>query len=167
MKEKKQAQIANFNVVIGDEEKPMLDYFDTYIFPALTSDITRKETNIEYLLKEVEISTDKRNDYVIVGKIVKKTELEIKSDIDYLGKLVEKDEEHSSAPYSTFVIYLKNHRVALVPNQKGSPGLASFRATIYHIVSCINKCISENFGSTFGHSGLLSLKVSRLIDRRI
>ena len=36
-----------------------------------------------------------------------------------------------------------------------------------NIVSCINKCISEDFGSTFGHSGPLSLKVSRLIDRRI
>lgn len=72
MKEKKQAQIANFNVVIGDDEKPMLDYFDTYIFPALTSDITRKETDTEYLLKEVEIATDKRNEYVVVGKIVKK-----------------------------------------------------------------------------------------------
>lgn len=28
---KKNAQIANFNVVFGDEEKPMLDYFDTII----------------------------------------------------------------------------------------------------------------------------------------
>lgn len=144
MKEKKQAQIANFNVVIGDDEKPMLDYFDTYIFPALTSDITRKETDTEYLLKEVEIATDKRNEYVVGGKIVKKTELEIKSDIDYAGKLIEKDEKHSSAPYSTFVIYLKNHRVVLVPNQKGSPSLASFRATIYYILFEYRRRYNEN-----------------------
>ena len=31
----------------------------------------------------------------------------------------------------------------------------------YNIVSCVNKCISEDFGTMFGHSGFLSLEVSR------
>lgn len=134
MKEKKKAQIANFNVVIGEEENPMLEYFDTYIYPAFKSDISRKENEVEYLLKEVELILDKRNEYVLVGKIVKKTTLEIRSDIDIFGKLIEKDEKHSSAPYSTFAIYLKNHRMVIVANQKGSPTLASFRTTIYSIL---------------------------------
>lgn len=29
------AQVANFNVVFGDDEKPMLDYFDNILYPAL------------------------------------------------------------------------------------------------------------------------------------
>ena len=31
----KEAQVANFNVVFGENEEPMLDYFDTIIYPAL------------------------------------------------------------------------------------------------------------------------------------
>lgn len=144
MIEKKQAQVANFNIVIGEDEKPMLDFFDTYIYPALTSGITRKEEGAEYLLKGIELMVDKREEYVIAGKLVKRTELEIKSDIDNKGQLIEKDEKHSSAPYSTFVVYLKNHRVVIVPNQKGSPTLASFRATIYYILYEFRRKYNEN-----------------------
>ena len=35
-----------------------------------------------------------------------------------------------------------------------------------NIVSCINKCISEDFGSMFRHPRLLSLVISRLICAR-
>ena len=37
----------------------------------------------------------------------------------------------------------------------------------YNIVSCVNKCISEYFGTTLRHSGFLSLEVSGLVNRRI
>lgn len=140
----KDAQIANFNVVIGEEEKPMLDYFDTFIYPAFVSNIKRKEKEAEYLLKGVELITNSKKEYVLVGKIVKKTELEIHSDIDEMGELVEKNERYSSAPYSTFAIYLKNHRMVLVPNQKGSPTLATFRSTIHSILSQYRKRENEN-----------------------
>ena len=36
-----------------------------------------------------------------------------------------------------------------------------------NIVSCINKCISKDFGSTFRHPRLLSLVISRLIYGRV
>jgi hypothetical protein len=32
-----------------------------------------------------------------------------------------------------------------------------------NVMSCIYKCISEDFGSTLGHPGFLSLKISRKI----
>ena len=35
---KKYAQVANFNIVFGEDEKPMLDYFDTVIYPHLELD---------------------------------------------------------------------------------------------------------------------------------
>lgn len=31
----KEAQVANFNVVFGENEEPMLQYFDTVIYPHL------------------------------------------------------------------------------------------------------------------------------------
>ena len=87
---KKNAQIANFNVVFGDEEKPMLDYFDTIIYPAFNSDITKKSDDNEFMFKNIEIASTK-DVYVLTGKIVKKTELEIKTDLNEKGELVEKD----------------------------------------------------------------------------
>jgi len=140
----KDAQIANFNVVIGEDEKPMLDYFDTFIYPAFVSNIKRKEKDAEYLFKGVEIVENRKKEYVLVGKIVKKTMLEVYSDIDEKGELIEKNERHSSAPYSTFAIFLKNHRMVLVPNQKGSPTLATFRSTVHKILSEYRKKENEN-----------------------
>lgn len=140
----KDAKIANLNLVFGENEEPMLEYFDSFVYPAFSSGLTRKDNDVEYLFHGVGIEKDIRNEYVLVGKIVKKTILEIRSDIDANGILVEKDEKYSTAPYSTFAIYLKNHRMVLVPNQKGSPSLASFRSTTFSILSAYRKKINEN-----------------------
>ena len=48
---KKSAQIANFNVVFGKGERPMLDFFDTIIYPAFVSGISRSSGENEYLFK--------------------------------------------------------------------------------------------------------------------
>ena len=144
MKVERVAQIANFNVVIGENEAPMLEYFDTLIYPAFTSDFSRKEKDVEYLFKGVKLVHDKNENFVLVGKLVKKTVLDVCSDIDPEGELIEKDEHYSSAPYSTFAIFLKNHRMVLVPNQKGSPTLASFRSTVCRVFSEYRKQINEN-----------------------
>ena len=40
-----------------------------------------------------------------------------------------------SAPYSAFIIYLKNHKMALVRNGKGSPDIRNFSATIKDVIS--------------------------------
>lgn len=132
---KKYAQVANFNVVFGEDEKPMLDYFDTVIYPAFTSDIKKVSDGNEYLFKNVEISEGIGNKYILTGQFVKKTILEIKSDINEEGELVEKDEKYSAAPYSSFAINLMNHRMIYVPNQKGSPTLANFRSSVKYVIS--------------------------------
>ena len=36
----KNAQVANCNIVFGENERPMLEFFDTIIYPAMTSGIT-------------------------------------------------------------------------------------------------------------------------------
>ena len=79
---KKNAQIANFNIVFGEKEEPMLDYFDTVIYPAFTSDLKRVSDGNEYLFKNLKISEGVGNKYVLTGQFVKKTILEIKSDIN-------------------------------------------------------------------------------------
>lgn len=50
------------------------------------------------------------------------------------GNLVERNDVYPTAPFSTFIVYLKNHRMILVENQKGSPSLDSFRSTVKYIL---------------------------------
>lgn len=131
---KKYAQIANFNVVFGKDEKPMLTYFDSIIFPAFTSGITKISDMNEFLLTNIEVVRNQKGECILMGQFVKKTILEIKSDINAQGKLIEKDEQYSTAPYSSFAINLLNHRMIFIPNQKGSPSLANFRSAIKYII---------------------------------
>ena len=74
----KEAKIANFNLIVGSKEEPMLDYFDTLIYPAFISGIKRTDKENEYLFKDVKVETSNEGKYVLVGKIVKKTFLEEK-----------------------------------------------------------------------------------------
>ena len=164
---KKSAQIANFNVVFGQGERPMLDFFDTIIYPAFVSGISRSSGENEYLFKNVEIQNNNEN-YVLTGKIVKKTVLEIKSDLDSKGELIEKDEKYSSAPYSSFVINLLNHRMIFMLNQKGSPTLSSFRSTVSYVIEeyikQINKDLDENEKYEFAITNVVGIPSARSMD---
>lgn len=133
----KKVQVANFNVVFLEEkgEAPLLKYFDTIIMPALKSGIKRIDGDTSYRFTDVEIIEDKTCGYILAGKIVKKTIVEIKSDLDPEGNLIEKDDRYPSAPYSAFAIYLKNHRMVYVQNQKGSPTIKSFSAVVKFVLS--------------------------------
>ena len=136
---KKNVQVANFNVVFGEDEHPMLDYFDTIIYPSMSSGISKKMSEDEYLFKNIEIDKNQKEYYVLRGIIVKKTILEIKSDLNEQGELIEKDEKHPSAPYSLFAINLLNHRMIFMPNQKGSPTLANFRSAVKYVINAYIK----------------------------
>ena len=133
----KNVEVANFNVVFMEKENeaPLLQYFDSIIMPALKSGIKRMSGDTSYLFTDVEIIKDAENDYVLVGNIVKKTIIEIKSDLDLAGNLIDKDDRYSAAPYSAFAIYLKNHRMIFVPNQKGSPTIKTFSAVVKYVLS--------------------------------
>ena len=143
---KKKMAIANFNVVFyGDNgrENALLDYFDSIFYPAFTSEKIRKTDDAEYLIMDAEVIEDKEGDLVFKGKLVKKTILEVKSDIDESGNLVEKDDRYSTAPYSMFAIYMENHRMIYVQNQKGSPSLASFSAMTKFLLSDYMRKLKE------------------------
>lgn len=133
---KKRISVANFNVVFidGKDEKPLLEYFDTILMSALRSGFVRECGDSSYLLLNVDVFIDMQGEYVLTGNIVKKTVLEVLSDINESGELIELDNHYPSAPYSTFVIYLKNHRMIFSENQKGSPSIRTFRTTVKYIV---------------------------------
>lgn len=131
---KKRISIANFNVVFyeGEKEKALLDYFDKIVMPVFTSGIVRTVGDATYRLMNVNIC-ENDGDYILTGLIVKKTVLEVKSDLAPDGTLVKLDEKYPTAPFSTFIIYLKNHRMLYAENQKGSPTLKSFRGMMQYM----------------------------------
>lgn len=133
----KRVEVANFNVVFLEKENeaPLLQYFDSIVMPALQSGIKRIDGDTSYLFTDVKIVKDEKNEYVLIGNIVKKTVIEIKSDLDVAGNLVDKDDRYSAAPYSAFAIYLKNHRMIYVPNQKGSPTIKTFSTVVKYVLS--------------------------------
>ena len=142
----KKVQVANCNIVFLEkrEEAPLLKYFDSIVVPALQSGIKKEKEDTAYLFTNVEVFEDEEKGYVLTGNIVKKTIIEIKSDLDDNEELIEKDEKYSSAPFSAFAIYLKNHRMIFAQNQKGSPTIKNFSATIkYVLASYIKKYNGE------------------------
>lgn len=136
-KDLKKVSVANFNTVFLKEnnvEAPLLEYFDTIVMPALQSGIQRIVNDDKYIIMNTDVVESSEGEYALTGYIVKKTVLERLSDLDSNGNLVEMDDRYSAAPFSLFVIYLKNHRMIYVENQKGSPKLSSFRSTIKFII---------------------------------
>lgn len=133
----KKVSVSNFNLVYfnQDKEEPLLKYFDSILMPALTSGIVKGSGDTKYFLMDVGVKEYKNGEYALTGLLIKKTILEIKSDIDESGKLIEKDDKYPAAPFSMFVIYLNNHRMIFVENQKGSPNIRNFKATIKYIIN--------------------------------
>lgn len=156
---KKNAQIANFNVVFGDKERPMLDCFDSIVYPSFISGITKVIDGNEYLFKDIEVTEPCDEKYVLSGKIVKKTVLEIKSDIDEKGDLIEKDEKYSAAPFSSFAINLLNHRMIFMPNQKGSPTLANFR----RLVKCVMDAYVRQYNKSLSKENYLEYAMINVV----
>lgn len=134
---KKKMSIANFNTVFekNDKEMPMLECFDTIIMPALTNDYIKKYNNAKMFFDEINVIEDEDGEYILTGILVKDTILEVKHNYDYQeSKLIDKIGEYPSAPYSLFIIYLKNHRMILIRDQKGSPSLSNFRTMIKAVI---------------------------------
>ena len=165
----KNLQVANFNVVFGDKEEPMLNYFDDIVYPALISGIVKKTKDGKYLIKDVEIIKDKKNNYILKGIFIKQTHLLIKSDLNEYGELIEKDEEYSTAPYSLFAINLLNHRMVFMPNQKGSPTLSNFKTTVQHLISTYIKNNKAVLKCTVGYAlvNVVGIPSSRSMDEML
>lgn len=139
--ETKIMHFANFNITFGEKEEPMLLHFEDVIFPAFTGNYKRgKEEGYPKLgFSDVEIKQTKDEDYVLVGNYIKDTQYNIRTTIQN-GELTSSPARVPTAPYSRFIIFLKNHRMILVRNESSSPDIRSFQATVRDI---LNKYIRE------------------------
>ncbi|MHA6484486.1 hypothetical protein ACX1C1_21550 [Paenibacillus sp. strain BS8-2] len=138
MVEMKNLYVANFNCtfIINKKHEPLLSQFESVILPAFKEGIVyeNKRTDSDFLFEDVEISM-KNGIFVLVGLIVKRTHLEIKTRYNDKGELMATNDLIPSDPFSYFIINLQNHRMALVKNQKGSPTVSDFDRTATHVLS--------------------------------
>lgn len=141
--DEKNMQFANFNITFGENNAPMLEYFESVVFPAFTGNYFRgkKDALPRYFFENVQIK-EIDNEYVMVGNYVKETEYKVITTVQ-AGELVNSPADIPTAPYSRFLVFLKNHRMVLVRNETGSPDIRSFQKTVRDILSMYIR--EENF----------------------
>lgn len=128
-------QYGNFNVTFFEHNqyKPMLTHFIDIIFPAFKSGIERKKSSGTYSLLDVNLQ-EIDGEVVLTGYFIKRTSYEVYTTFNN-GSLEDSRSNVLTSPFSKFVIYLRNHRMVLVKNEKNSPDLRSFNATIGYIIN--------------------------------
>ncbi|RKI36741.1 hypothetical protein D7V86_24450 [bacterium D16-51] len=139
--------LANLNLTFGSDDEPLLEWLDEFIIPALTSGIKREIKNKEkkeptYIMFN-DVSIDmvgiSEKELVLKGLIIKDTTLDIYNQYNDNDGLYRQEQHPKSAPYSVFVIFLKNHRMALIKNQAGSPDIRLFTSTLRDILTKYRK----------------------------
>lgn len=133
--EEKTMYIANFNITFGKKAEPMLNYFSSVIYPAFCSNYTiedGKEDTPKYSLSAVKLEKY-NNEYVLVGNFIKDTQYKVITTKGEKG-IEENPQIIPTAPYSRFIIFLKNHRMILIKNEQKSPDIRSFQAIVRKIL---------------------------------
>lgn len=143
----KTMQFANFNVTYLNKDDnaniPMLKYFKEIIFPTFTQDYSLKTSNNNavYTFNNVQIEKI-NNEFCVSGNFVKSTAYEVNTKYEN-NQIIPAKSIVPTAPYSRFIIFLKNHRMVLVKNEKISPDIRSFQRTyrfaINHFINVHNK----------------------------
>lgn len=143
MSEQKLITIANFNCTFDVNKKsyPMLEFFKTVILPAITDkSLTRKtrnrgnNTTTEYFLADISLQETYDKQLVLIGNLFKRVLLDIRQDYNPVQGKIPKGQNIPSAPFSTFMLFLKNHRLVYFPDQQGSPNIRSFETTLKKII---------------------------------
>lgn len=144
----KQMTIADLNLVFGKKEEPMIKWVDNLILPAMNSGIAREaDKQTKYFFWNVKLGEIREDEFVISGVLIKDTILDVDSRF-HQGEGMEHLNLHvPSSPYSAFIIYLRNHKMALVKNGKGSPNLKNFSATLKEVLYEYTKRENEKLKS--------------------
>lgn len=137
-----QMSLANLNLTFGSKDESLLQWLDEFILPALTSGIKREIKNREkkeptyVMFNDVNIDMvgTSEKELVLKGLIIKDTTLDIYNQYNDNDGLYRQEQHPKSAPYSVFIIFLKNHRMALIKNQAGSPDVRLFTSTLRDIL---------------------------------
>lgn len=130
MSDEKVVQFANFNITFGEDNIPMLEYFEDIIFPVFTGGYIRGKQDVlpRYSFSDVKIKCVE-DEYILVGNYIKDTEYNVVTTVNH-GALIPSPAQVPTAPYSRFIIFLKNHRMVLVKNEVKSPDIRSFQSTV-------------------------------------
>lgn len=127
--------LANFNLTFGSQEEPLLEWLDEFVIPALKDGIKRTMTNkTKVMFENVELVEISENEFILQGIIIKDKLVDIYNQYDDETGLMDTDEHYRTSPYSSFIIYLKNHRMALIKRQSESPDLRLFSSTIQYVL---------------------------------
>lgn len=127
--------LANFNITFGNNEEPLLNWLDEFVIPAMNSKRVRKVSEkTSTMFENVRIVEIEKDCLVLTGIIIKNTVIDIYNQFTKEKGLIDTDEHHDSAPYSVFMIFLHNHRMALVKRQSESPDLRLFSSTFVDIL---------------------------------
>ncbi len=126
---------ANFNITFGENEEPMLTHFEDFVFPAFTGGLIRgkEDSVLKFTFSDVEIKYI-GSEYVMVGNYIKDTQYTIHTTY-HDGELQATPADVPTAPYSRFIIFLKNHRMILFRNESASPDIRSFQKTVRDILN--------------------------------
>jgi hypothetical protein len=138
--------IANFTCLFGDFV--LLDLFHQSVLPAFIGGLSRTHGESKYFFHGVEIldlSTDEKMEYGIVGRLVKET-IVSRSQIFSDGEILQDNAELESAPSSFFVLFLSNHKLLYVRETAGAPSLSTFETTASQF---LRKCHSEWINSVY------------------
>lgn len=131
----KKMYLANFNLTFGNNDEPLLKWLDELLIPALNSGIKRElGQKSSVFFEDVKIEEFEKDNLVLTGVIIKDTIIDIYNQYSSEKGLMDTEQHHPSAPYSVFIIFLSNHRMALIKRQSDSPDLRLFTSTLMDIL---------------------------------
>ncbi|MGN0606796.1 MAG: hypothetical protein ACI4JM_09770 [Oscillospiraceae bacterium] len=163
-KNEKTMQFANFNITFAfpndTDNKPMLSYFKEIIYPTFKQNYCLKNNSnqAEYMFTDVNIKKID-DEFYIVGNFVKNTNYEIHTQYKE-GSIISAESIVPTAPYSRFIVILKNHKMVLIKNEKESPDIRSFQKTYR---SAINNYIYK-YNKNAEDSDLLPTATVNIVD---
>ncbi len=136
----KRIEFGNYTLKFG-EHKVLLDLFDEVVMPSFQEMkyIRKLKDKGEYFFldtKIVVLNDDKNSPELgITGRIVKNTKLKREQIFSKESGLVEKTGELETAPSSTFLLVLSNHRLILCQETTGAPNIQNFQSTSQYCLS--------------------------------
>lgn len=166
---------ANFNITFGTDFEPMLKHFEDIIYPAFLSGLTRgkksENTNEDnkgpvFSMNNVELKKESNGDIVLVGNYVKDTMYKRRTNLKE-GELVQSPLDVPTAPYSRFIIFLRNHRMILIKNETDSPDIRSFQATVRNILSKYRKNENRKIGKNKVNTNKLPYASVNIVDMKL
>lgn len=136
----KKMYLANFNLTFGQKDEPLLNWIDEFVIPALNDGLKRELSNRNQIMfEDVRIEEMEQDNLVLTGIIIKDKIIDIYNQYSDEDGLIDIEQHHKSAPYSVFLIFLKNHRMVLVKRQSESPDLRLFTSTLMDILKDYRK----------------------------